>query len=474
MNGGAGRPAGRPVAMNGRALAAEVATLTAEALWVFGGVAFLVAALGEGVSPSLGAAAAVVFLSYGLVRLLQQLDLGEETLRLWGAGLSIALLYLILRVDLVGEPYLWELGWLRDLVSEPGRTLEGHSGIVIAAALLGAAWARGVLRGTRPLSFDDVLAGVGLGLLVVLVAAALGPAAGAPGALRWLPLLYLMAGLTALALAHLRSVEVDTRRSFLRAWTLWMGGALGAIGGIALLASFLDPPSLAAVGDALRLAGRGVGVALVFVLSPFIYGLGWAMERLVGWLVTDSEPFVPEVADNSLPEEEGDEEGEPARWTRVLGYVVRSGAVVLVIAVALVILWFVFRRYTRRSEDETDVREEVAHEAGGGLGLLSLFSGALDRLRGRGGGLRGRDDLGRLYLSVLSRAEDQGLPRAPSTTPLEFAPRLDEHFGSPLPGTISRTYVEARYGRRPPRPEEVDSLRFSWEELGRRPPAAPT
>ena len=462
--------------MNGRALAAEVAALTAEALWVYAGVALLVATIGEGSSPSLGAAAAVVFVSYGLVRLLQQLDLGEETLRLWGAGLSIALLYLILRTDLVGDPYLWELGWFRDLLSEPGRTLEGHSGAMIAVVLLGAAWARGVVRGTRALSFDDVLSGVSLGLLVVLLAAALGPAAGAPGVLRWLPLLYMVAGLAALALAHLRSVEIDARRPFLRAWTLWTGGALGAIGGIALLASFLDPPSLAVMGDALRLAGRGIGVAVVYVLSPFIYALGWALERLVGWLLIGGEPFIPELPDNSLPTEEGEgEESEPARWTKVLAYVVRSGAVVLAIAVALVILWFVFRRFTRRSEDETEVREEVEHEAGGALGdLRSLFSGALDRLRGRGGGLRGRDDLGRLYLSVLSRAEDQGLPRAPSTTPLEFAPRLDEHFRSPLPGTISQAYAEARYGRRPPRSEEVDGLRSRWEELGRRPPEAPT
>ena len=461
--------------MNGRALAAEVAALTAEALWVYGGVVFLVAALGEGASPSLGGAAAVVFLSYGLARLLQQLDLGEETLRLWGAGLSVALLYLILRIDLIGELYLWELGWLRDLLSEPGRTLEGHSGILIAIVLLGAAWARGVLRGSRALSFDDVLAGVSLGLLVVLLAAALGPAAGAPGALRWLPLSYLVAGLIALALAHLRSVEVDARRPFLRAWSLWTGGALGAIAGIALLASFFDPPSLAVVGDALRVAGRGVGVAVVYILSPFIYALGWAMERLVGWLMIDSEPFVPEEP-SGLPLEEGEgEESEPARWTKVLAYFVRSGAVVLAIAVALVILWFVFRRFTRRSEDETEVREEVEHEAGGALGdLRSLFSGALDRLRGRGGGLRGRDALGRLYLSVLRRAEAQGLPRAPSTTPLEFAPRLEEHFGSPVPGTISQAYAEARYGRRPPPPEEVDDLHSRWEELGRDAPEAPT
>jgi hypothetical protein len=271
-------------------------------------------------------------------------------------------------------------------------------------------------------------------------------------------------------------VEVDARRPFLRAWSLWTGGALGAIAGVALVASFFDPPSLAVVGDALKLAGRGVGVALVYVLSPFIYGLGWVMERLVGWLVT-GEPFVPEEPDAGLPMEEGEgEESEPARWTKVLAYIVRSGAVVLAIAVALVILWFVFRRFTRRSEDETEVREEVAHEAGGPLGdLRSLFSGALDRLRGRGGGgLRGRDALGRLYLSVLRRAEAQGLTRAPSTTPLEFAPRLEEHFGSPLPGTISQAYAEARYGRRPPRSEEVEGLQSRWEELGRDAPEAPT
>lgn len=454
--------------MNTRAIAAEVAALVAVTLWVYAGTAVAVAQIGDGVSASMGAAAAVVFLSYGLVRLLQRLDFEEQTLRLWGAGLSVGLLYLILRIEVAGEPYLWELGWLGDLLSDPGGTLEGRAGEVTVVVLLGAVWLRGVLRGARDLTFEGLLAEVSVGLVVVLLAAALAPAVDAPGAVAWLPVPYMVVGLLALALAHLRPVVADRRRPFLGAWAIWTGGSLGAIAGLALLAASLDLSWFGAVADGLALAARSVAVAVEFVLSPLILALGWTAERLIDWLVRGDEFTLEPPDGGELTRQLKERDAEPSRWSEVLGYVVRSGLVALAVAVALTALWFAFGRLRRRREDEVEVREQVEMEAGGPLSdLRAILSGALGRLRGRPGDLRGRDAIGRLYGSVLRRAAAQGVPRPPSATPLEFAPRLEAHFGSAVPAAISRAYAEARYGRRPPARAELERLRAGWDEVAR-------
>ena len=465
--------------MNGRTLAGEFAALAAEALWVFAGTALIVAVVGNGATVSFAAAAAAVLLSYGLARLLRRIDFDEEATRLWGAAVSIGLLYLILRINIGGDPYLWELGWVGDLLREPGRTLEGGAGDVATVVLLAAAWVRGVMRGSRDLTFEGILADVSLGLLVVLGAAAFAPSADAPGAIRWLPVPYLVAGFLALALAHLQSVEADSRRPFLGAWTLWTGGFLGAIAGLALLASFFDPASLEAVadglaleavGDGLALAGKGLVVAIILVLSPFILALGWVMEGLGSWLGSGDE-FILDPEDMSgLAEQLEENEREPAPWARVLARVFRSGLVVLAIVGALTALWLVFRRLARRrEEEEAEVREDVAPGGGSPLGdLRALLSGALGRLRGLAAGEpRGRDAIGRLYLTVLRRAAAEGLPRPPSATPLEFAVRLEEHFGSPVPGAISEAFAKARYARRRLPPNEMAELQARWRQVAR-------
>lgn len=461
--------------MNGRAVAAEVTALLATALWVYGGTALAVAALGDGASMSVWPALAVVGLSYGLARLLQGFDITEGALRLWGAGLSVGLLYVILRADIAGDLYLWRLGWLGDLLTRPGSTLEGHGGDVTEVILLGVAWLWGVTRGIHDSTFEGLLGDVGLGLVVVLLAAAFGPAAEAPDALRWLPVFYMVAGLLALALAHLRSVQADRRRPFLGVWMSWTGGSLGIIAGLALLAAVWNPPSVDAVGRALLLAGEGFALLLAYAVAPFLYAVAWVMQHVIDWLVGSREALQPPemTPPAGLPEglTEADK-GEPAHWAKVVGYVLRSGLIVLAIALALTVLWLAFRRFSRRREDDTEVREEVFPDEGGPLNdLRSMLSGALAGLRRRATGEpRGRDAVGRLYISVLRRAADEGLTRPLSATPLEFAPRLDEHFGSSVPGAISDAYSEARYGRRPRPRNEVESLRSQWEKDRRRSP----
>jgi hypothetical protein len=453
--------------VNVRAVTTEVVALIAVVLFVYGGTALGAALVGDGTSASLGAAAAVVVLSYGLSRLIQVFDISDDAIRLWGVGLSVALLYLILRVEIAGEPYLWELGWVRDLVSHPGRLLEGRAGDVTEVVLLGAAWMYGVLRGTRALTFEGVLAEVSVGMVVVLLAAAFAPAADAPGALRWLPAPYMFAALLALALVHLGLVDADRRRPFPSVWMAWIGGSLAAIAGLAVLASFFDPPSFRAVGEGIAFVARNVALGVAFLLGPVFLAVAWTAEQFIAWLGTD-EPFERDTTDEVL-ERVGKEQGEPAGWVNVMGYVLRGGVVVLVIAIAVAALWLVFRRLWRRRDEVTEVREEVAPEAANPLGdLRAMLAGALGRLRGRAGP-ESRDAIGRLYVSMLRRAEARGLSRPQAATPLEFAPRLEEHFGAPVPGAISRSYSSARYGARPPPGEELERLRVQWGEIERGP-----
>lgn len=452
--------------MSGRTIATEVTALVASVLWVYGGIALAVAAIGDGATISIWAVAAGVGLSYSLARLLQGFDIAEGVARLWGVGLSVAFLYLILRIDIAGEPWLWQMGWLADLLSEPGRTLEGRGGDLTEVVLLSAAWARGITRGSREFTFDGLLGDVGLGLLVVLLAAAFASAADAPGALRWLPVPYMVASLLALALAHLRSVEADRRRPFLGVWTLWTGGSLGAMAGLALLAGLINPPFLEAVGRALLLAGEGLGLLVAYLMSPLFFGVAWVMQHLVGWLVSSQELPRKPTEMPSLPQLPKAQESEPSRWLSVLGYVLRSAVVVLAAAIALGVLWFAFQRFSGRREGNTEVREEAGSEEGDPLGdLRSMLLAALGYLRGRATGEpRGRDAIGRLYFSMLHRAAAGGLPRPPAATPLEFAPRLEEYFGSPVPRAISQAYAEARYGRRSRSRREVERLRSRWRE----------
>lgn len=453
--------------MNGRAFAGEIAALAARTLWVYSGTALAVSAFEGGASVSMGAAAAVVVLSYGLARLLQRTDLAEQSVRLWGTVLSLGLLYLILRMDIAGEPYLWRLDWLVDLFAHPGGSAE--AGNVVEVVLLAGAWMLGIARGTGDSSFDNLLGDVSLGLLVVGLAAVVGPAAGAPEVVSWLPVPYMVAGLLALALAHLSSVEPSFRgRTFLGAWALWTGGLLAVISGLAMLAGTTDWPSLRAVGSALSLAVLGLALAVGYAVAPLLIALEWVMEHLRDGLSSGEQQVNPRPIDTGQPS--GRPEGtEPGGLSQALGYVLRSGALVLAIAAGLTVLWSVFRRFSRRSARGEEVREEVEGGEGGPLrGLRSLLSAALGRLRrAADGGPRGRDAIGRLYISMLRRAAAQGLPRPAAATALEFAPRLEEHFRSPLPGAISQAYAEARYGRRPRPREEIMDLRARWREVAR-------
>ena len=452
--------------MNARALATEAAVLIVATLWAYAGVAVVVAQLGEGQAVSIGAVLAVVVLAHALGRALPRFDVGETAFRFAGAALSIMLLYLILRVEIAGNVYVWDLAWFFDLLSDGGNTVEGRSGDVATVLLLATAWVFGVARGSRQLTFEGFAGEVTLGLIVVLFAALFADAADAPGIVAWLPVPYLGVALLALAFVYFSNVGMERSRPFAGAWALWVCGSLLVLGAIAVPTALIDLEALAFFGEGLGLVGKGIGLLLLAVMLPPLIGFAWILEWLANSVLQiDAEPFTPEMptVDDLVDEENEDE--DPASWTKVVGYILRFGLVAIAVTLALLLLWFAFRRYGKRDEDEVDLREEV--EAGGG-GIGSMLSGTLDRLRGRfAGGPRGRDPIGRLYIAMLESAAVEGLPRPAAATPLEFAPQLDAHFHSTLPTSISTTFASARYSGRLAPEDDVERLNNEWQEMQR-------
>jgi hypothetical protein len=355
--------------------------------------------------------------------------------------------------------------WPADLVSDPGATVEGHAGHVAAGALLALVWLFGVYRGARPLTFEGLLAETSVGLAAVLLAAARASAGDAPAALGWLSAPYMAAALAALALAHLRAVEIDTRRPFVAGWALWTGGSLLAIAALVALTNAVEPPPPDRMLHALGVAGAALGVAVLFVFSPFIIAFLFLVDLVVGLLPASVEPpELPERPEGLPGEEQPDEAGSPALWARALAYALLSGAVTLLALGALVALWFAFRRLRPDHAAEDELREAFEPAAGAPGAVRSLLSDAFGRLRGRAAG---RDAIGRLYVAMVRRAAADGLARAPAATPHEFAARLQAHFASPAPVAISEAYARARYAARPPAPDELDRLRRDWRALSR-------
>ncbi len=72
-----------------------------------------------------------------------------------------------------------------------------------------------------------------------------------------------------------------------------------------------------------------------------------------------------------------------------------------------------------------------------------------------------------LYRSLLHWAAEQGLPRAPSHTPLEYLKLLCQRFpekGGEL-AIVTNAYVEARYGRGPASSEGLDAAKTAWQKV---------
>ncbi|WP_069805374.1 DUF4129 domain-containing protein [Thermogemmatispora onikobensis] len=75
-----------------------------------------------------------------------------------------------------------------------------------------------------------------------------------------------------------------------------------------------------------------------------------------------------------------------------------------------------------------------------------------------------------IYRALLEEARQQGYPRLPSETPLEYRQRLEAKtpLADPRLGMLTGAYLPARYGRQEPETARMAQLRACWEEVRNR------
>ena len=436
-----------------RDTAVDLLVLIAAACLAYAAAATGVALVDGSVTVGFWAPAAAVGASFALGRWAASTEESQEPARLGGTALSVVAFYAILRLDIVGDLALWDLAWLASLVRG-----EAEAGAVAETVVLLGVWLWGVARGGRPPEAHELATEAGAGFVALVGIAALGAGSEAPAAALWMPIPYAACALLALGLQ--RGGGVESRAGGSQSWLLWAGGVVLVAAVIAALAA-LAGPSFASLGDALLWVVRGLLIAVAIVLSPLIFALAFILEGVMNLLnfegLREMEPRQQE------PPAERDPASGEGTWVTVLEYATRGGVILLATAIALGLLWFAFRRLTRKRRSAGEEREEFLPDEREG-GFWTVISGALGRLR-PGSALRGRDAIGRLYLAVLREAEARGLPRPPSATPNEFAPALASQFASHVPEEISLAYSEARYGGRAPDEERIEAMRREWEAL---------
>ena len=450
-----------------------------ESLSAFAAAALFVAVASraQGPAPSLFSCAAALLFGAVLIRVLQRFDMSDDATRRAGLPVLIAGALMIAWVEYAVVLGSWSPGAIVDALRSPRATLDDYTHVVMGVTALCAVAVRGVVIGRAPLDFEDLLTNTSVGLVVVVVAAVARPSAGWPDSFALVALVYVVLALVTLMIY--RAPEPDaSAASFAGRWSSLLVALVGGAAALALVSAALNPEEfgfLEPVGE----AAAAVGGAIVYVIvAPIFWVLGQAIRGLA-WmiaLVVPGDAFLPQedacrpLDDGSLPEgcepteEDGAGEGQPM-WLRVFGFTVMAVLGGAVLLIALGVAYQAFRRYAQRqSAAPGERRDDVEPASGLGDDLAALF-GALRRPFRRSGSTERRSELHRVYFEMLGRAERDGVQRSPPTTPQQFAPSLESHFRSDVPGEITRAFEEVRYGEVPADPAVARELHRRWRAL---------
>jgi hypothetical protein len=212
-----------------------------------------------------------------------------------------------------------------------------------------------------------------------------------------------------------------------------------------------------------------VAYPLFLILTPLIRALS-GLFRI--WMPEPGQGLPGNPFASELVRLEGGTVQAPA-WLQaiasVMSVVLLAGGIGLIFALAL-------RRHTRQDEEGVEETRElvwsvdVMREEWRALfqnlrGRLRKLRDAQPRFLSLGGLDPERRAIRQLYQQLLALAEDQGLPRPPHATPLEYASILEDCYATSEWQTISQAYTRARYTLGPLPPGLAAQMRASWLRL---------
>lgn len=457
--------------MSWRSRLLEWSALASEALWVYALVTVLAVAAYGRAGPTPLALILAALGGFYLSRVVQHLELPPVQLAIGGLVLSALGLYAILRLEYMGDLLLPDMRWLGTALEDPGRFAEGKGPQVLGAMTAAGLWLRSGFRGQHSVDEQGLVLSFTVGFVGAVIAVLAAPAAGAGPDVAAAALAFFALGLFALGLSR-------TERQVSRAGALfqrWWAVAPSAT--VAVLLLTVGPIWLLATADIGRaFVPIGLGLAwllewiLIIITTPIFITLEWVLGHLIDLLSSNSSFELSSDRLNFFNEWRQDQQREESTAPGALVMLVRAVTAVAIAGIILFVFYVAFRRLRRSRYAMDEVRESVIAESG----LKDDVAGLLGRLWSRLRRSDGEPDLPedvlavrRLYLSVLSQAARNGLERPPSRTPLEFAPSLEAHFASLVPGHISHTFAQARYGLMPPSSAELERLRQQWEDLSK-------
>lgn len=439
-------------------------SLLVELIWSFAAVALLVAVLGrgDGPSPSLLGVGAVVIGSFALARALQQTDLEDAQFRTLGVAMSVTVLAAIVYLEYGRGSPPWDIGWVRTLATDAG----GHAHVIATTVVLTAVWMRGIVRGQQTVDFDSVAQGVALGFVPVAIAAGVAPDVHGPNVFGLLAIVYLLVGLAVLALYQAPNPDRPLR-AFAAQWGLAATGVLVIAAVLTVVAAAIDPGALGVLSPVGERVGSAAVLALTYTIGPPLALVGWLFSLIPFPDRQPDQQVQPTPVTDARPDD--DQNGAPM-WARVLGWVLAGSAGTLIVIGAIAVLWFLFRRYAKRKEDDGDRRESVEADLTLGSELGAAFDALARRFRRGPRAPASSVEVRRLYHEMLATSAAAGIERPAAATPLQFAPQLDAHYGSAVPMEISQAFTASRYGAHDIDERIVADMRARWRTLdgGRR------
>ncbi|HTE85130.1 MAG TPA: DUF4129 domain-containing protein [Dehalococcoidia bacterium] len=444
---------------------AVLAILTMEALALFV-LGTLLAGIGGHAGPSLVTILLAALAGYALVRFLQRFDLPRRPLIVAGGCASVLGLWILWTVQFGGGPL--DLSPLGAFTSDPARELNRHTPELFGVVVIGIAWVRGALIGSRPqVTHRAVLASMTVGLGIVVVGISIGRAAIASRAIDNAALPFFVAALVALALIQLSQSEHIQGDTWRGPWLVALAGTIGALALVGGLAGLLPLDGLntvlAPVGNLLLVA---VDLLLYILVLPIVVVFNWVLTKL---LAGRMHPLDFKFQTFQQATRELQHQGHPSGFTLLLVNLGHLLVIAIVAAIVALVLIWVFKRVER--EEDVEIGEHEPFESRGALrsDLQGLLEGLLSRFRRPA---RQADPalsprllaLRRLYLSMLRRSEARGLSRPTAATPREFAPLLERQLDSSLPADLSARFSGGRYGLIEPSEHDLRRL----EEAARR------
>ena len=441
----------------------------------------------------------ILWASYYGVQIIGQQKWATSRTRLTASLLVVVLLGAVARLENGGGYSLLDPGWL----GFARESLVGGIPTGLQITLLGGAylWWRGFRIAQEGLDREQVLSSfkvgltaIVLGLLVWETALRSGTEFGATRTQAVaIASVFFLAGVSALALSHIMRARADLARheglqqSFIMQWSVVL---LGVAGGMLLLGWILAgllsldvwQPVLNVLAFAANLMGLLVYVILLpiaFLAAGLVFAVQWVVSQFGGGTVPTLE--LPDFsALRRIPEE-----GDPTTGTPVWVAIVKWGVLVLVLGALIYLLArLVLRRRSSFtvSESVPEVNESIGSWSNAirdiltGLIMFALW------FKGKGRALRrklpllrtppapiyqGDMEIRKLYSSLLYETRQAGFPKEESQTPYDYLPELEQQLVEEKEAlqTITKDYVENRYGERPIEGAELSMLNRLWQTL---------